>query len=78
MPRWEYWHGTIDAQDSRAESYPYQENSNYLTQLGEEGWELVQMTPDWVWGYNSIEQTPIGLENVGNPNLFLQYVQWKP
>ncbi len=56
MPRWEYWHGTIYAQDSRAESYPYQEISDYLTQLGEEGWELVNMTPDWVWGYNSIEQ----------------------
>ncbi len=56
MPRFEYWHGTLDAQDSRAEPYPYQEIADYLTLRGEEGWELVHMTPDWVWGYNSIEQ----------------------
>ena len=67
MPRFEYWHEHIDAQSGNNRTYPYEEITDYLTQLGEEGWELVNMAPDWNWGYNSVIQ-----EHVYEPNEFAQ------
>ena len=49
MPKFEYWHGFVDANTTNI--------TDWLNQAGANGWELVNMTPDWDWGYDAIEQT---------------------
>lgn len=49
MPRYTYWHGYIENPGGKT-SYDWKFISNWLKEMGNDGWELVNMTPDWAWG----------------------------
>jgi hypothetical protein len=53
MGAFEYQHILIDAASS-SESYPSGLVEEQLNKLGQEGWELVNMTPDWEWAGEAI------------------------
>jgi len=62
MQRWEYKHLFIKACDAKeptgflAESthpevglYPFSEVESQLAKMGQEGWDLISMEPEWFW-----------------------------
>ncbi len=57
----EYFHVYIAAieiedEDDDVESpYPFNRIQSELNRLGRDDWDLVTMTPNWVWGAESIE-----------------------
>jgi hypothetical protein len=55
MRAFEYLNTYVDAVESSG-TYQSQLVEEQLNKLGQEGWELVNMTPDWVWEYETISQ----------------------
>jgi len=55
MQIFEYWHGRVTARANHEDPYPSQEITDYLNGAGENGWELVNMTPRWSGGYRTYE-----------------------
>lgn len=57
----EYFHTYIPAieiDDDNEDSeppYPFESIQRELNRLGRDDWELVTMTPNWVWGAESID-----------------------
>ena len=50
MVRFEYRHKYIPADNAiGSEKYNDEHIKQELNKLGEDGWELVSMTPDWEW-----------------------------
>jgi hypothetical protein len=50
MPTFQYWHYWVEAQISEAGEYPQEAITDWLNDFGANGWELVNMTPDWEGG----------------------------
>jgi hypothetical protein len=50
MSEFEYLHTFIGAAESN-KTYPAELVEEQLNKLGQRGWELVNMTPDWAWVY---------------------------
>lgn len=63
MPRFEYLHEHINVQgeyeQAYIQDYPSEEVADYLNQRGEQGWELVNMTPHWEWDHDSVNQVHV-------------------
>ena len=61
MATFEYLHIWIPAAEEDEDDeedeilYPYGSIQTELNRLGQQGWELVNMTPHWEWTYDSID-----------------------
>ena len=57
MPNFEYLHIEIPAAESEDDPYPDESIQQELNRLGQQGWELVNMTPHWEWTYDTVNVT---------------------
>lgn len=51
-----YHHERVEAKQPTDCHYPAQDVQAWLYEFGREGWELVAIVPDWVWGSELVSQ----------------------